>query len=116
MIQNYFILASLIGIYSMVKTNDPVVILVVGILAMFSFTIGFSNRLELSKFQKTSLWVVRGRKSYFAFLIGFFPAVVMSNFLGPLGLLLGFFITYQIASFVSRNSPRRYQINPTFHF
>jgi hypothetical protein len=99
MIQNYYILAGLVGIYSMVKTNDPVVILIVGILSMFSFSIGFSER-SLSESEKFYLWGFRGLKSYITFCAGSVLAIILSPFLGFSVLFLSYFMVYQFISFV----------------
>jgi hypothetical protein len=100
MIQNYYILAGLIGIYSMVKTNDPVVILVIGILSMFSFSIGLSGRPMLNESNKIYLWGFRGLKSYFTFWAGSALAIILSPFLGFFGFFLSYFMVYQFISFV----------------
>lgn len=104
MIQNYYILAGLIGIYSMVKTNDPVVILVVGILSMFSFSIGFSGRL-LSESEKIHLWSLRGSKTFFSYFVSWVTIPITVIFIGfdsfwLSSVFIGFFIAYQIVSIV----------------
>jgi hypothetical protein len=108
MMQNYYILAGLIGVYSMVKTGDPVVILVVGILSMFCFTLGFSDRLKLSESNKIYLWGFRGLKFYFSFWIGFVLVIIMSVFMDYWAIWWGFFMAYQIISIVFWWTSKKY--------
>lgn len=104
MIQNYYILAGLIGIYSMVKTNDPVVILVVGILSMFCFTLGFSGR-SLSESEKIHLQCLRSSKIFFSYFVSWVTIPITVIFMGfdsfwLLSVFIGLFIAYQIVSIV----------------
>ncbi len=109
MIQNYWLLAGLIGIYSMVKTNDPVVILVVGILSMFCFTLSFSNRPKLNDGQKISLWSFRALKVFFAFFVAIFVGSILMRLHQSHPFIFGYFLSYQLVSLVIWKCWKRYK-------
>jgi len=110
MLKNYYILTGLIGIYLMIKTNDPVVILVVGILSMFCFTLGFSDRPKLNDGQKFSLWIFRGVKLFFSFFVSI-PIIIIISLIGyhEHPFILSYFISYQLVSFFVWKAWRKYR-------
>jgi hypothetical protein len=109
MIQNYYILAGLIGVYSMVKTNDPVVILVVGILSMFSFSAGLSGRPELNDLEQEKLTYFCAMKVMFAFFVGIVIVPITAIFYRAHPFLVGYFLSYQIVSFIVWRYLKRYR-------
>lgn len=109
MLKNYWLLAGLIGIYSMVKTGDPVVILVVGILSMFCFSIGFSDRPKLNDLEREKLIYFRAMKVMFAFFVGIIIVPITAIFCKTHPFLVGYFISYQIVSFMVWRSWKCYK-------